>query len=283
VNADRAGMLARHQILATSEQNDSLDWILTGVPALWQDPAFARGPQTGDQMRRRLVTEWFGYQETAPGVWQQPQPPPRTTGYWIGYRGDVHRIVRRAVLWAIELSLGGDSNTTARPGAPWPIEFFWKCPAPWFEAWVVSRCVPATTTGLVTVVLVSPSHRGAVVSKTPIAHSAVATPTGASHPVPSFQADYEVVGSPHPTGAPPPGPANRRDHAMWVVTHERHAIANGAGPGQAAGRAREENTAGPRPFTDWSIPQLAVYEGSGNIVIVSPSLAAGGVKHDGSV
>jgi hypothetical protein len=255
-------------------------------------------------MRDRVLTEWFGYESDGAGGWRKPQPPPATTGYWIGYRGDVDRIVRRALLWAIELSLGtGSDGPPTGQRDPWPIELFWKCPAPWFEAWVVSRRVPTTAAGLVTVVLVTPSHQGADVATSPIATSPVATPPGATHPVPSFQDDYELltfpsplpaefpVSSPHP--APPPPvrprvPARDRNFATWVVTHAQHAIAGDPtgrpqNASDAARRARQENTAGPREFTDLEIPQLAEWEGTGEIVVVAPSMAAGGVKHDGSV
>lgn len=300
LNSDRAGLQARLEVVRESERNDSLDWILGGVPELWQDPAFARGPQAGDVMRTRLMTEWFGYEEDGAGGWQKPQPPPSTTGYWIGYRGDVDKIVRTAVHWALELALATGSDAEATKSVePWPIEIFWKCPAPWFEAWVVSRRVGGTDRGLVTIVLVSPSHRGATVSESPIARSPVATPPGAQHPVPSYQDDYEqlerdgpdlvAVNHPDPLNFPgrPRVPAVDRDYATWVVTHERHNVVGGLppprnGPGNPW-RADEENTAGPFEFAIWSIPQLTVYEGSGDIVVVSPSMAAGGVKHDGSV
>jgi hypothetical protein len=301
LNGDRATLQATLNVLRVSEQSDSLDWILTGVPALWSDPAFALGPQSGVQMRDRVLMEWFGYESDGAGGWRKPHPPRATTGYWIGYRGDVDRIVRRALLWATELALAtGSDGQPNGDGDPWPIELFWKCPAPWFEAWVVSRRVPTTAAGLVTVVLVTPSHQGADVATSPIASSPVATPPGATHPVPSWQDDYECLAFPRPPSAafpvsrqhPVPGrprvPARDRDFATWVVTHEQHAIAGDPTGGalnalDAARRARQANTAGPREFTDMEIPQLAEWEGTGDVVVVSPSMAAGGIKHDGQV
>jgi hypothetical protein len=73
------------------------------------------------------------------------------------------------------------------------------------------------------------------------------------------------------------------------VTHEQHRIFGHVGRGtgergnESAEREREENTAGPREFTDLTIPQLAMWEGRDEIVVVAPSMAAGGVKHDGKV
>jgi hypothetical protein len=131
-------------------------------------------------------------------------------------------------------------------------------------------------------VLVTPSHAGATVSDTPIAHNAQATPPGATHPVPSWQDDYEWLGEAHPDPTNFPGrprvSAKDRDYATWVVTHKQHDV--------VAGTARflDQNTVGPFEFpSDWRIPQLAVYEGQGPIVVVAPSMAAGGVKHDGSM
>jgi hypothetical protein len=76
---------------------------------------------------------------------------------------------------------------------------------------------------------------------------------------------------------------------MWVVTHREHVIVGEpeAAPDQsddAARRARQINTASGRPLGEhFEIPQLAEYVGTGDIVVVSPSMAAGGVTHDGKV
>lgn len=292
LNGDRATLESRLEVLRASEKEDSLAWILDGVPQLWNDPAFARGPQSGEEMRRRLLSEWFGYEEDGAGGWRKPRPAAATTGYWIGYRGDVDRIVRRGILWAVELALGTGPDGPAERDRPWPVELFWKCPAPWFEAWVVSRRIPSTPVGLVTVVLVTPSHRGADVAQSPVASSATATPAGAAHPVPSWQDDYELltfaaaspgssaspVSSPHPKADRPRVPARDRAYATWVVTHERNEIV-----GDRDRRARQTNTAAGRRLGDFEVPQLAEWEGVGDVVVVSPSMAAGGILHDGSV
>jgi hypothetical protein len=145
--------------------------------------------------------------------------------------------------------------------------------------------------GLVTVFLVSPSHEGASVAESPIAHSPVATPPGAGHPVPSTEDDYEWLGQQkHPVpDRPRVKNAVDRDFATWVVTHKQHRILGHVGRGTgdrgngSAEQEREENTAGPREFTDLTIPQLAMWEGRDEIVVVAPSMPAGGVKHDGKV
>jgi hypothetical protein len=303
LNGDRATMAATLEVVRKSEREDTLEWIVSSP--LWTDSAFGIGlAPTGDAMRTRLLEEWFGLEkDTATGNWREPVPAPATTGYWIGYKGDVARIVRRAVLWALELALAVGSETKTAHPEPWPIEIFWKCPAPWFEAWVVSRKVPRTDTGLVSLVLVTPSHRGADVAFSPIARSAVATPNPATHPVPSWQDDYEVLsfapGAGSPTSEPHPVvtfprrprvPARERDYATWVVTHRNHHI-----PGQskvpaepspeALRRLQQTNTFGPIDLLDFDlpIPQFTEWEGIDDIVIVAPSMAAGGIKHDGQL
>ena len=200
LNGDRPMLEATLETLQASERGHDVKWI-TDSP-LWDDPSFS--PQwPGLVMRDRLLREWFGYEPDGAGGWHPPQPPRPTTGYWIGYRGDVATIVRRVILWALELALGVGSDTPIARPTPWPIELFWKCPAPWFEGWVVSRRVPTTNAGLVTVVLVTPSHMGADVALSPIATSPVASPAGSSHPVPSWQDDYELLRFPGPPVASP--------------------------------------------------------------------------------
>jgi hypothetical protein len=276
LNRDRPGLEALLARLRESERTNRPDWIMDSEA--WQHSAFVRGPQPGSAMRDRVLTEWFGL--TAAG-----EPPPKdplsaTTGYWTGYRGDVHKIVVTALRWAVELSLAvGSDERAAADVEPWPIELFWKCPAPWFEAWVVSRRSGTSKHGLVTVVFVTPSHRGATVAQSPIAQSQVTMPLGASHPVPSLQDDYEQLGREHPTEGRPRVPAQQRDFAMWVVTHEHNDVVEPPGPGGAD----KKSTAVPRDLFDWEVPQLAVYEGAGDVVVVSPSMAAGGIKHDGKV
>jgi hypothetical protein len=285
LNLDRAAMEALLVRLRDSERTNEPDWLIDSQ--VWQHSAFARGPQPGTAMRDRVLTEWFGLTAAGPAGTAPPQDPsPGTTGYWTGYRGDVHKIVVTALRWAVELALSvGSDDRTAAGVEPWPIELFWKCPAPWFEAWVVSRRSGTGRNGLVTVVFVTPSHRGATVAQSPVAHSPVATPSDASHAVPSFQDDYEQLGRPHPNEERPRVPARQRDFATWVVTHERNEVADPTGPtGPEGARAVDRTgTATPRDLFDWEVPQLAVYEGRGDVVVVSPSMAAGGIKHDGKV
>jgi hypothetical protein len=266
-----------------------LEWFVQGPPGLWNDPAFAQKPVpanapawTGAQERDLLIEKWFGFVRDNNGQWVKHMSglrsmgSPSTTGFWIAYEGDVHRIVCAAVRWALELSLGlGPNENGDGREHPWPIELLWKCLAPWFEAWVVQRPTNGPGTGLVSIVLVTPTHDGANVAESPIATSATVLSDG-GRGVPSTGRDYEVLavdGQGPP--APPPPAAQDRTYAMWVVTHTNQ-IKSGF-------VTVVDNNAAPSDLADWGIAQLACYQGNGDIVVVSPSMAAGGVKHDGSV
>jgi hypothetical protein len=267
------GRLRASQGVGAPAGTVGIDWLVDdpatgGVPSWWSHPAIqARDPAGGGRaIRDQLIEKWFGWSKTTTG-WKPPDPGAHTTGYWIAYRGDVEGIVRRALTWTFELALGLEPGDEG-PGHPdpWTIELFWKCPSPWFEAWVVPR--PAQR--LVTLTLVTPSHRGSNVSETPLAASETTTMAGLGHPVPSTQRDYAVLGT-----ATPPGAAKRR-RAMWVVTHSNH-VADTTHPPITT------NTVESADLAEWGIPQLNIYVGSSPVVVVSPSMEAGGVREDGSV
>jgi len=226
------------------------NWLSTAMPSLWQDQTLlARAPSTLTNIEKA----WFGV--GAP-----------TGATWVGYSGDVNRIVRRGLRWALEVSLNLKpydplpSVTSAPAGAP--IELFWICGIHWFETWVIQR--PGPGGRIVTVIFLTPAHEGAVVSTTPLA-TAATTRAGGGYPVPSLEPDYLRVAFP-PTDTAAAG----RSHASWVVTHAQHtpyellknnAMGTRLGPQQA--------------------PALAYYVGSGGPVVVSPSVPAGGVPRTG--
>ena len=271
INGDRSAMETRLQRL-NDRTLPPLAW-LAGTGALWGNAAFDKpGAQPGPTVMENIATEWFGYSRDPQGNWQPPNPAAETTGYWIGYKGDVEDIVRGALAWALELALAKGGNAV---GAPWPIELFWKCPTPWFEAWVAVRPGADESSGSVTVTFMSPSHHGAIVARSPIATSPVASPPGCSHPIPSTQDDYELLGQhPHPVKHRPRVAATSRRYATWVVSQEEHDI-EGIPPDMFTAIAAE--------FGELRIPQLARWTGVGNVVVVAPSMAAGGVKHNGGV
>ena len=249
---------------------DSPQWVLDTLPQLWADHAFTKAPY----ITRHIIEHWFGLYEQE-GLWAPRDPPTPTTGEWIAYKGDVNAIVRRTLRWALEVSLGllpGEEG----PGRPDPalIELFWLCGFNWFEGWVVQRPAGAGSR-VVSVIFVTPPHRGAEVAKSPIAH-VDGTMAGASAlAVPSREDDYEVVTFPVATTPPhPPRPkAVDRPFATWVVTHSRHVT-----PAELP-----DNTM-PAPIGELSDPpNLAEYTGVDPVVVLSPSVPAGGVPYDGLV
>jgi hypothetical protein len=267
------GRLRASQGVSAPAGTAGIDWILDdpetgGVPSWWTHAAIQqRDLVTGGRaIRDRLIEKWLGWSR-ATGNWKPPDPAQPTTGYWIGYRGDVEGIIRRALTWTLELALGLEPGAegTGRP-TPWTIELFWKCPSPWFEAWVVPR--PAQR--LVTLTFVTPSHKGSNVSETPLAVSATTMVDGVSHPVPSTEPDYAELGPTNPPGT------STRQHAMWVVTHADHNADTSRPP-------ITTNTAESADLAEWGIPQLNIYVGTSPVVVVSPSMEAGGVRQDGSV
>jgi hypothetical protein len=278
VNKPRSDMRAMLDVLRASVGKP--DWLADAVPTLWQDPRF-NNPQSvnGATARDDIIEKWLGYKRKRNGGWQKIGGP--TTGYWIAYHGDVSEIMRKALAWALELSLGLPPDGKG-PGRdrPWPIELFWKCPAPWFESWVVTRPVNAKGSahrGLISVVFMTPSHRLSNVAESPLADNPTSTVPGATHPVPSWQDDYEQLGAafPDPNMARPRVAAQDRKWATWVVTHENHKTVGSVDV--------TTDTTTFADFAEWGIPQLSIYKGVGKTVIVSPSMAAGGVKEDGTV
>jgi hypothetical protein len=266
----------------SSEDLDDAAWFIDGPTNLWTRAGVTWGPDgSGTAARDRLIRTWFGSAVVPPKkltpLLSSMVPP--TTGFWIAYEGDVHRIVRRAVRWALELSLELRPTDTGRGrDNPLPIELFWKCLAPWFEAWVVRRPAPGTPQGgVVTVTFITPTHVGADVSQTPLAggpNVQVGNGVGA----PSNSRDYQVLGlggvtADAHTAVAQVSPA-KRAYGMWVVTHKEQV---------KSAQPVIVNTARDRDLAQWGIAQLGCFRGDGDVVVVSPSLAAGGVRHDGSV
>lgn len=239
------------------------------------------GPMSDADARfEHMNRHWFGRSRADrndPWVDQDPFDPqhPKTTGYWRQWYGDAGAIVAQTFIRAVEVSLGIDHVT---PGTGldslvatrcWPIEVFWRCPAPWLEGWVTWRREgePARGNGLrdrlrqladrvlgredvghVTVHLHTPSHKGSVLLLSPIR-------TAPSNAVP----DYE--------DNPISSAANR---GMWVIAHERQVPHN------------FYSVTEPSPPGGFSLPMFGpLVESTGPIVTVQPNEPDGGVLHDG--
>jgi hypothetical protein len=87
----------------------------------------------------------------------------RQTGHWQFYSGPVEAIMRETLIRALELVLGvrhDPDGPAPTPTRHWTIDFWWKCPQPWFEGWVTWR--NTTSAGHVTVIFATPSDDGVV-------------------------------------------------------------------------------------------------------------------------
>jgi hypothetical protein len=249
---NKVGILGRMRVQDDADSQTS-DWLRLAMPSLWQDATLlSRAPDT----RTRIEQAWFGIGDGAGAT-------------WVGYSGDVNRIVRRGLRWALEVSLGLTpyDPLPPLPSAPAgaPIELLWICGIHWFETWVIQR--PGPQGGrIVTVIFLTPAHEGAVVSTTPLATAATTRSSGA-YPVPSREPDYLEVAFP-----PVDTTAVARGHASWVVTHAQH----------TPYELLTNNAKGTRLGAQQA-PALAYYVGSGGPVVVSPSVPAGGVPRTGTL
>jgi len=230
------------------------------LPSL-ESTSLDAGPQgmsTADRRRDHMNEHWFGKTfNQRSGRWED-QPAfntgnPRSTGYWHQWYGNAEAIVGETFIRAVEVSLGLDHITpttdldTLVPTRFWPIEVFWRCPAPWMEGWVTWRR-ETDGTGHVTVHLHTPGHRGSVLLLSPVRSA----PDNA-------RPDYLD----NPT---------RSDMArgMWVIAHleqKQHpfyAVTNPSPPGQ------------------WRLPTFGPFvESRGPIVTVQPNEPDGGVLANG--
>ena len=184
-----------------------------------------------------MNTHWFGRtQPSGPGTPWIPQAAfdpnnPQTTGFWRQWYGDAGAIVAQTFIRAVEVSLGIDH---VAPGATeeeiealqatrcWPIEIFWRCPAPWFEGWVTWRGEPDC--GHVTVHFHTPSHCESALLLSPIRQAP-------DDQIPDYE--FEPVSS-------------AADRGMWVIAHKEQVqhdfyAATEASPRTRARRARSRS------------------------------------------
>lgn len=181
--------------------------------------------------------------------------------WWWNYKpGNAEEIVRQGFIRGIEVALGIDHGVGCDAAElrqiarddPWAIEMFWKCGQNWFEVWCVWRRIG--TTGLVTIMGATPSEDTGndVVWMTPVAPD---------DPV-SQSAPYAL----NPTSVGRSG-----EQGMFVVAQQDNA-AVGWASGYPGGpeEASQEGVITPPPAG-------ALYESSGDVVVVVPAEARGGV------
>jgi hypothetical protein len=212
----------------------------------------------GNGLDIRLEEDWFG---------NPPVPGRNTTGYWVGYRGDVEGVLREGLIRAIEVSLGiahdGDPESAERS---WPVDIQWKCPNPYFEVWVTWRQHPGDR-GQVNVLIATPPDRVNRLTTEP----RLPPPTTGVQPVPTPLAEPLTA-----TGV----------QGMWLVTHEHHAplvhLRRVDTPAQEVRELLQVNAGERVPLPDldadtWDIPiPSTVWEDTGDVVVVAPPSYAGG-------
>lgn len=217
------------------------------------------------------------------------------TGYWSGYFGDVEEIMRVSRIRAIEVALGLDPEPIPPPQAAWeravedvsrievkrrlPIEYYWKCPQRWFEAWVMWRYEPQTTSdgkvvhdGHVTVLLCTPGVGSPVLDRV----------GDAPRPAPPKEKRRRALPPARTTAAT----ADRYNtRGMWVVSHRDHDVVRldpiePSSVGSLPTPATDPTAA--TPLGEWTIPHFgACFAGRDGIDTCEPPEKDGGVLPDG--
>jgi hypothetical protein len=235
-----------------------------GMPTL-DSSILDQGPWDEDARVWHQNRHWYGktYDSTTK-KWEAQQPfdltnGPLTTGYWYNWYGDAEEIMRETFIRAIEVSLGIAHDAAAPTASPasaaspatarfWPIEIFWRCPAPWFEGWVTWRAEQGGQ-GHVTVHLHTPSHQGSALLLSPL-----------RNPPPNPPDKYE---------SPPVSVNSAR--GMWVITHHHAEVHNRYSP-----------NSDPSDPGAWTYPDFGpLIQSHGPVTVVQPAEVDGGVLPNG--
>jgi hypothetical protein len=211
---------------STRELCTCLDGLRNGIPIEQVGPFDAEALHGGGwpvDVVEHLNRDWFGY---VPGVaagspaWV-PDPAGRPdTGWWVNYRGNVEKIVRRTMIHALEVSLGvpswdspaGGARVAAAATRRWPVSYLVKCSQAFFEGWVSWTNAP----GAVTVVFATPADRGIVWANPPIEASRLRSG-------PLDAGLFRPPGKP-PAWYPIEAPELTDNHGLVVVTHRDHDV-----------------------------------------------------------
>lgn len=212
----------------------------------------------GSTLDIRLEEDWLGI---------PPVPGRGTTGYWVGYTGDVDGVLREGLIRAIEVSLGlAHDASPAEATRGWPVDVQWKCPNPYFEVWVTWRRHQEGR-GQVNLLIATPPDR---VNRL-VTEPRFPPPVSGVPPVPTPLAE--------PTTADD-------QQGMWLVTHERHTPlvhhrridTRTHGVTETVQLNAGERLPVPELDKDtWDIPlPTTVWEDTGDVVVVAPPTYAGG-------
>jgi hypothetical protein len=185
------------------------------------------------------------------GIRSHGEEETATARYWPYWRGDAQAIVRETLIRAIEVALGVDHGqpVSGTPRQRWHISLLTACGIRWLEGWVAWRRVgSAPESGHVTVLLLTPTH-GKPAEPTLLrpTETSPADPPGAPYAVNPERADG--------------------DQGLWAI-----------------GSLVEERVDPEATSAQWVAgghfprPHLGpTYEGKGDVVVVAPSEAQGGV------
>ena len=98
----KVGILGRLRAEDGGVETSATHWLADAIPGLWTDQRFLdHAPGTDDHIKR----DWFGIGG-------------QNRSTWVAYRGNVNHIVRRALRWALEVSLNLQPDDPLPGGAP---------------------------------------------------------------------------------------------------------------------------------------------------------------------
>ncbi len=229
-----------------------------GFTELWDLPVFDPDtlprPPGMPSYRDDFRSNWCGYQYRD-GEWVEPDLDENdNVGVWLSYAGRVEAITRQTFRTALEVSLGIGRDEAVPEAAErhWPLDLFWKCGQNWFEGWVTwRRHEQPPGAGHVNVIFATPGD-GSIVLDSPIDNSKV-------DKGPSYDPDVRSTRV--------PGTGEERRAGMVVVTHRSNKLDHWKPP---TAQRVEDGLEVPRWVS-------ARFLGRGEIVVVSPSEADGGV------
>ena len=246
-----------------AERNGVLEMLRGGTPLStipWvTSPPVQAVPIPRTTLDIRLDEDWLGI---------PPVAGQETTGYWVGYQGNVDGVLREGLIRAIEVSLGiAHGASPVDPPRDWPVDVQWKCPNPYFEVWVTWRRHPEGRGQVNLLIATPPDHVNRLITE------------------PRFPPPVNGV-PPVPTPLAEPTTADEAQ-GMWLVTHEHHAPLVHHRRIDTTGTREAElvqvNTGERSPLpgleeNTWDIPiPSTVWVDTGDVVVVAPPTYAGGV------
>jgi hypothetical protein len=220
------------------------------VTAIMRDPPIKidGGPYANTALLAdHIDRDWFGIKPDGDGT-------SGTSRYWGYWRGDAQGIIRETMVRAIEVALGlehgeDDAGTDRRH---WHVSLLTACGIRWFEGWINWRRVGADPDGgHVMVLLLTPTHGK------PADPTLLRPTTSSAHsPGPPYEVNpARAVG----------------DQGLWAVGT---ALERRIDPEPTSAQWVSPGTF-PRPHLG------PTYVGDGDIVVVAPPEAQGGVLPDG--